>query len=231
MNIESLFKLTYGMYVVSSSKSGKLNGYISNTVFQVTAEPPQVAVACNKNNLTADFIQSSKAFSISILEKDASPEIIGKFGYKSGKDINKFENSNYVISKNNIPLLLDNAIAIIECELVNIFDTGSHLLFIGKVIDGEIKDVGKEPLTYAYYREVRKGKSPKNAPTYIPPEVKQTEGNELPLKYVCPVCGYEYDENQGDPKNGIQPGTAYNNLPDNWVCPVCGAAKNKFISK
>jgi len=118
MNIEAFFKLTYGLYVVSSASKGKLNGYVSNTVFQVTAEPPQIAIACSKNNLTTSFIEQSRVFSVSVLEKDANAEVIGTFGYKSGKEIEKFDNANYKTGKNGVPILLDNAIASFECEVV-----------------------------------------------------------------------------------------------------------------
>ena len=75
--------------IVCSGDKNKGNGFISNTVFQVTAEPAKFAVCCNKNNFTAEFIQKYRAFSVSVLNKNASSEIIGSFGYKSGKDFDK----------------------------------------------------------------------------------------------------------------------------------------------
>jgi rubredoxin len=83
-----------------------------------------------------------------------------------------------------------------------------------------------EPMTYAFYREIKGGKSPKTAPTYIQEDFKK-EVDKM-QKYKCTVCGYIYDPEQGDPDSGIKPGTLFENLPDNWVCPVCGADKSLF---
>ena len=82
MNIEAFFKISYGLYVVGSKSGNKLNGYISNTVFQVTADPPKFAISCSKNNFSAGIISESKAFSISVLERDTGANVIGTFGYK-----------------------------------------------------------------------------------------------------------------------------------------------------
>jgi flavin reductase (DIM6/NTAB) family NADH-FMN oxidoreductase RutF/rubredoxin len=231
MNIEAYFKISYGLYIVSSIRDGRKNGYISNTVFQVTAEPAQFAVACNKNNFTADLIQHSKVFSISVLERDPKPELISIFGYKSGKDLDKFSNIEFITGKTGAPILLENTIAWFECEVLKTIDVGSHLIFVGKVIDGDLIDGTREPLTYAYYREVKKGKSPKNAPTYI--AVKSSEEIQLNKnpEYDCSVCGYTFDSEKGDPARGIKPGTLFDELPDSWVCPICGAKKTEFIKK
>jgi flavin reductase (DIM6/NTAB) family NADH-FMN oxidoreductase RutF/rubredoxin len=233
MNIEAYFKITYGLYVVSSSDGNKLNGYISNTVFQVTADPAQFAIACSKNNFTTGIISKSRTFAISALKKDASAELIGIFGYKSGNDIDKFSRCNYKTGLTGAPVLLDDTIAWFECEVVHSLDVGSHILFIGKVIDGELLDPTGEPLTYAWYRESRNGKAPKNAPTYIDPE-KLSDKLQKPLtssfyKYECTVCGHIYDEELGEPEAGIAPGTRFENLPADWTCPVCGAEKADFI--
>jgi flavin reductase (DIM6/NTAB) family NADH-FMN oxidoreductase RutF/rubredoxin len=231
MNIDAYFKITYGLYVVSSFYDGKLNGYISNTVFQVTAEPPQFAVACNKNNLTVEMIQKSKVFSISALHKDYKIETMSTFGYKSGRDIEKFNNLKYKIGQTGAPILIEDSIAWFECEVVQTFDVGSHLLFIGKIVDGDIIDELKEPLTYAYFRETKKGKAPKNAPTYVSTEtIKSSQILERP-EYYCSACGYKYNPEKGDPDSGIAPGTRFEDLPENWVCPICGAEKADFVKK
>jgi flavin reductase (DIM6/NTAB) family NADH-FMN oxidoreductase RutF len=232
MNIEAYFKVTYGLYVVSSASGGKLNGYVSNTVFQVTAEPPQIAIACSKNNLTTSLIEQSKTFAISVLEKETSAEIIGSFGYKSGKDVDKFSNVKFKTGKTGAPILLDNAIAYFECEVVQVMDVGSHLLFIGKVVENDLLNDNAEPLTYAFYREVRKGKAPKNAPTYIDPEkLKPLLISDKVLEHYCTACGFIYHPEEGDPYSGIAPGTSFEDLPDTWVCPVCGAEKSDFAKR
>ena len=167
INYAAFFKVTYGLFIVSSGNMSKGNGFISNSVIQVTSEPPQFAVCCSKNNLTAEFIRNTGSFSISILEKSVKPETIGRFGYKSGKDINKLEGIPVKEGESGVPVVLEDTMATIECQLNQTVDVGTHLIFIGKVLDAEILKEGAEPMTYTYFREVRKGFAPKNAPTYV----------------------------------------------------------------
>jgi flavin reductase (DIM6/NTAB) family NADH-FMN oxidoreductase RutF/rubredoxin len=229
INFDFLFKITYGLYVVSTKSGDKMNGFISNTVFQVTAEPAQIAVVCSKNNYTAHLISESKILSISVLQKETSSETIRTFGYQSGKDVDKFAGVNYKIGKTGVPILTKDTIAWIECTVEQTLDVGTHIIFITKIVDGEIIDNSQEPLTYAYYHDVKKGKAPKNSPTYINPELIEHTLHALPSeKYKCSVCGYIYDPDNGDEANDIHPGIAFDELPDNYVCPICGADKNFF---
>src|SRR3989304_5633399 len=99
MNIEAFFKITYGLYIVTSKNENLFNGHISNTVFQVTAEPPQFAVCSNKDNLATDFINKSGVFAVSIIEQDVDLQYIGHYGFKTGKDFNKFQDVNYKLGK------------------------------------------------------------------------------------------------------------------------------------
>lgn len=221
INYEALFKISYGLYIVCSGDRSRGNGYISNTVFQVTSTPPCFAASCNKDNLTAEFIKETGAFSVSVLQQDASSEIIGKFGYKSGKDIDKLESSKVLYGDTGVPVVLDECIAFIECKVVNTIDVGTHLLFIGEMIRAEVIDDSKDPLTYLYYRRVKKGFSPKNAPTYIDKSKLETkEADATGKKYKCPDCGYIYDEAEENVK--------FDDLPDDWICPVCGTPKLDF---
>ncbi len=228
MNIEAFFNITYGLYIISSGDNEKNNGYIANTAFQVTAEPPQIAVACNKDNLTAQFIQQSRLFSISILNKETKTELFGRFGYQSGRDINKFENTGFIYGKSGVPIVTEDTIAWFECELTQTYDVGTHYLFIGRILDNEQLLNDADPLTYDYYRNVKKGKAPKNAPTYINEKDKKEEKSMEKKKYECAVCKYTYDPEVGDPDGGIASGTAFEDIPDDWVCPVCGASKEDF---
>lgn len=225
MNLKTFHKINYGMYVVSSKMDKKLNGQIANTVFQITSEPPAIAVCINKQNLTHKFIEKSKVFTVSILSKETPMKFIGHFGFKSGKNLNKFKDVNYKPGITGAPIVLDNSIGYLEAEVINKMDAGSHTLFVGKVINAEITKDG-EPMTYAYYHEVKGGKSPEKAPTYIKEENKK-EVSKM-AKYRCTVCGYVYDPEAGDPDSKIKPGTPFEELPDDWVCPVCGAGKDAF---
>jgi len=229
MNPEALFKITYGLYVVSTAVGNKRNGYVSNTVFQVTAEPARFAVACSKNNLTAEMIQKSGVFAFSVLKKDTRADVIGTFGYRSGKDIDKFEKFAFRSGPSGVPILTEDTLAWFACNVEQTMDVGSHLLFIGSLIDSELLDADGEPLTYAYYRDVKKGKAPKNAPTYIDPE--KLKSAAAGATYICTACGYEYDPAKGDPEHGIPPGTKFEDLPDDWVCPACGTEKDGFVRK
>lgn len=166
MNPKTLHKVSYGVYIVSSVKEGKLNGQIANTIFQITSEPPTVAISINKQNLTHEFINSSKVFSISILSKDTPLRFIGNFGFKSGREVDKFQEVKYQVGKTGAPIVLENTLAYLELEVVDSLDVGTHTIFIGKVVEAEILSED-EPMTYAYYHEVKRGTSPKTAPTYI----------------------------------------------------------------
>ena len=228
MNPKALYSLSYGMYIVCSISGEKKNGQIANTLFQVTAEPLQIAVSINKENLTHEYIEKSGCFSVSVLSQDTPMKFIGNFGFKSGRDFDKFEDINYKIGKLGVPIVTDNSVAYMEAEVVDKIDAGTHTIFIGKVVDAEILNDDK-PLTYEYYHKIKGGFSPKAAPTYSG-KISNKEKNEVGKmeKYVCKVCGYVYDPEKGDPDNGIEPGTSFEKLPDNWVCPVCGAGKEEF---
>jgi flavin reductase (DIM6/NTAB) family NADH-FMN oxidoreductase RutF/rubredoxin len=222
ISFEALFKISYGLYIVSSGDKTRGNGFISNTVFQVTAEPPRFAVCCNKNNYTAEFIRKYGAFSVSVLAQSASSEIFCKFGYKSGRDFDKMTGTTVKYGDTGVPVVLDESIAYFECKVVQTTDTGTHLLFIGELVNALLIDDSEEPLTYSYYRQVKKGVAPKNAPTYID-KSKFENKSDIPdlKKYRCPVCGHIYNDSVEKVK--------FTDLPDTWLCPVCGSEKSDFI--
>ncbi len=228
-DFEAYFKISYGLYVISTEHNGRQNGYIGNTVFQVTAEPAKLAISCSKDNFTTNLIEQSGKFSASVLSQNAKSELIGTFGYKSGKDTNKFENFKFVNSANNCPILIEDALAWFECKVVDKFDVGTHYIFIGEVIDYDLMESDDLPLTYSYYRAVKKGKAPKNAPTYQKADAQTAQ--EPTQNWVCPACSYIYDQIVGDPDSGIAPGTAFEDIPEDWECPVCGLSKSDFILK
>ena len=230
MNNRAFHKVSYGVYVVSSVKDGKLNGQIANTVFQITSDPPTIAISINKQNLTHEFIEKSKVFSVSILSVDAPMTLIGNFGFKSGRDVEKFSDVKYEIGTTGAPILKEYAVAFVEARVKNSLDVGTHTLFIGEVANADVLN-DAEPMTYAFYHTIKGGKSPKTAPTYIK-EDKNTEDKPKESakmkKYRCIICGYIYNPEEGDPDSGISPGTPFEDIPDDWVCPVCGATKDNF---
>ena len=224
MNTKAFFKMSYGLYVVSSMDGEKYNGQIANAVVHVTAEPAQFMVGLNKKNLTSEYINKSKKFSISVLSEETPLQFIGLFGFKSGRDLNKFESINFKAGISDVPIVLDNTLSYFECEVMQSIDVGSHILYIGKVVEAEVVAEG-EPMTYAYYHKIKGGKTEKNAPTY---QEEKSEGGNKMDKYRCTVCGYIYDPEKGDPDSGIAPGTKFEDIPDDWVCPVCGVDKSSF---
>lgn len=229
MNKSALQKCSYGVYVVSTQYEGKLNGQIANTACQITSDPPTISVSLNKANLTHDLIIKSRVFSISVLSEEATMQFIGRFGFKSGRDIEKFDGVNYKKGVTSAPIVLDYATSYIECELIDSMDVATHTIFVGRIVDAEMVSDSK-PMTYEFYHQVKGGKSPKTAPTYIAAdETVKTEKEEKKMaSYTCSVCGYVYNPAEGDSTAGIAPGTAFEDLPDSWVCPVCGAPKSEF---
>lgn len=226
MNPVALYKISYGLYIISSKSGDKFNGQIANTVNQVTATPEQIAIALNKENLTHDYILESKVFSASVLTTEAPMSLIGQFGFKSGREIDKFNNVEYRIGKTGSPIVTEHSLAFLEAELVNSMDVGTHTIMVGKVIDADVLN-DLEPMTYAYYHWVKGGKSPKNAPTYQA-HLEEPAATASSDQYKCQICGYIYDPEKGDPDNGVSPGTTFADVPASWVCPICGAPKEKF---
>lgn len=219
MDRKALRNISYGLYIVCSKKGDKWNGQIANTIIQITSDPVTIAVSINKENLTHQYLQDSKVFSVSVLTREVSMKTIGHFGFKSGKDIDKFKDLNCDTGVTRTPLIKENTISCLEAEVIDSVKVGTHTIFVGKLLDARIVGEG-EPMTYTYYHQVKKGKAPKTAPTY------QAEAKER--KYTCTVCGYIYEPKEGDPENGISPSTSFESIPEDWVCPICGAGKNAF---
>lgn len=171
MDKRALLKISYGMYAVSSGKDSRCNSQIANTVFQITSEPETIAVAINKKNYTHSLMQESRVFSVSILSKDTPLKFIGIFGFMCGRDVDKFEGVNYKIGTTGARIVIDHAVAYLEAEVIGEFDAGTHTIFIGKLVGAELLN-NQEPMTYAFYREIKGGTTPQTAPTYV------TKGSE-----------------------------------------------------
>jgi len=165
MNTKALHMISYGLYVIGSRKGDRINGQICNTVVQVSSEPPIISVCINKENLTHEYIEDSGIFSASILAQDTPLNLIGRFGFKSGRDIDKFDGINYKLGETQAPIVLDNTLAYIEAKVINSVDVGTHTIFIGDLVDAEVIAEG-EPMTYAYYHLVKRGTTPKTAPSF-----------------------------------------------------------------
>ncbi len=224
MDPKALHKISYGLYIVASKKGDRLNGQIANTAFQISNDPPTIAVSINKQNLTNEYIRDSKVFAVSVLAQEAPLALIGQFGFKSGRETDKFAGVSYRLTPGGVPYVTGHTLAWLEAEVIQEVDAGTHNIFIGKVRAAEVLKEGI-PMTYAYYHQVKRGSVPQTAPVYTP---KKDERSVSMDKYVCTVCGYVYDPLLGDPENDIPPDTPFEKLPDDWTCPVCGAGKEEF---
>ncbi len=167
MNSNIFRKLSYGVYVVSTWDNGRPTGCTANSAMQITSSPATIAISINHDNYTNQCIAESGRFALSILSEDSEPSIIGTFGFMSGRDVNKFEKVQYSV-ENYMPVVTDSC-GYIVCNVIDKMETATHTVFLGEVVGGDVFG-DKEPMTYAYYHKVVKGKSPKNAPTYLPEE-------------------------------------------------------------
>lgn len=212
MNINpfAFHKLSYGVYIISTLDGERPTGCTANSAMQITSEPATIAISINHNNYTNSCIQKTGKFAISILAEDSAPDIIGTFGFQSGKNADKFASVAHRMVC-GLPVVED-ACAYIVCEVIDKMETETHTVFLGKVLDSDMLKKSNS-MTYAYYHSVIKGKSPKNAPTYI----KEEETPSAEAKYVCSVCGYVYE---GE--------TPFEDLPDDWKCPICKQPKSVF---
>lgn len=217
MNSKVLRTLSYGVYIVSTMDGERPTGCTANSAMQITSSPATIAVSINHDNYTNHCIDASGLFAVSILAETSAPSLIGHFGFQSGREVNKFDTVSFEM-KSGVPIITDSC-GYIVCKVINKMETSSHTVFLGEVIDGDVL-LSAPSMTYAYYHNVIKGKSPKTAPTYIPEEESAASApteNISASKWVCSVCGYIYD---GD--------TPFEELPDDFVCPLCKQPKDKF---
>ena len=194
----AMFKLSYGLFVLTAREGDKDNGCIVNTVSQLTDKPKRVTVAVNKANYTHDMILRTGAFNASILTQDAPFELFKYYGFQSGRDVNKFEGADMPRMANGIVYVNGFTNAVIAAKVTQAIDCGTHTLFIAEVT--ELKSLSNDrSVTYQYYFDHIK---PKPAPA--PAEKKG---------FVCKICGYVYE---GD------------TLPEDFICPLCKHGAEDF---
>lgn len=195
---EAMFKLSYGLFVLTAHENGKDNGCIINTAAQITDNPKRISIAVNKSNLTCEMIERTKKFTVSVISTDATFDIFKRFGFVSGRETDKFAGHNdHYRTENGTYFICEGTNAYISCAVTEIIDCGSHMLFISDVTEAEtLSDVPSA--TYQYYFDHIKPK----------PEVpKKKKG------YVCKICGYVYEGEE---------------LPPDFVCPLCKHGAEDF---
>lgn len=226
MDKSAFFTLNYGVYIISSRDSeGNYAGCIANTFQQITAEPLQVSVALNKENCTTQCILETKKFTASVLTESATMDQIGTFGFRSSKETNKFESVPFKTNNDDIPAVTHNVAAIFYVNVKNTVDVGSHIIFIGEVEDAEVVSNDK-PMTYDYYHNVLRGKTPPKASSYNADDAaantsnsnsnSKTEsenGYQKRIGWRCTLCGYIVEAEE---------------LPPDFTCPICGVSRDMF---
>ena len=223
MDAKAMFSFSYGLYVVSANDGENVGACLINTALQVTGDPLQVAVTLNKQNHTTQVVKAAEHFTLTVVSKTADMPFIGRFGFKSSADVDKFEGITTKTSLLFDPYTPEHACAMVCCAVVNTIDLGTHVMFIGEVCDAErVSD--EEPMTYAYYHQVKGGKTPPKASSFLPdaadaplpadaPAEAAAEPGRPKVAWRCTVCGHMVYEDE---------------LPDDFACPVCGVGKDMF---
>lgn len=199
MDNKALYDLTYGVFMLSAKEGDKVNGCIINTGIQVASNPARIAISCINANLTCEYIKKSKVFTLTVLDQSCTFQTISHFGMQSGRNVNKFEDFECPSDINGLPYLGWQSCAVISCHVVEMFDLGSHTLFVAE-IDDAVKLSDNMPLTYAFYQNNLKPKSPKvNSERKIVAWKCKIcgyvfEGSELPKDFICPVCGHDVSD-------------------------------------
>lgn len=209
MDTAILTKLSYGVYVTSTMDGDRPTGCITNSIMQITASPATIAVSVNHDNYTNMCIQKTGKFAFSVLTENADSTLIGTFGFQSGATANKFDSVPFQMAE-GVPVLKDGC-GYVVCKVIDKLETATHTIFLGEVIDADLYN-SDSPMTYAYYHQVVKGKSPKNAPTYLL-ETETPAPPSTTKKFVCQVCGYVHEGDE---------------FPEGFKCPVCGRDSDNF---
>ena len=204
MNNKAFFKLSYGLYVVSSSCDGKDSACIANTFVHVTSEPARVCITLNKNNYTTSLIENSCVYNVGVLLDDIDMDVIRRFGFQSGKDVNKFDGIDYEVDCQNIKQITEGIAASFSVKVISMTDVGTHIMFVGDVIDCKVINEG-EVLTYANYHNKKNGTTPKNASSY--------QADTSKHGWRCTVCGFILEADE---------------LPEDFICPVCKQPASVF---
>ena len=200
MNQKAMYRLSYGLFVLTTRIGEKDNGCIINTAAQVTSSPNRISITVNKDNLTHDMIRCSGAFNLSVLSEKAGFEIFRHFGFQSGRTADKFE--GYTACKrsaNGLCYITGGTNAFFSARVEQTIDLGTHTMFIASVEDMEVLSADPSA-TYAYYQASIKPK----------PEQK---GSQEKTVWRCTVCGYVYEGGE---------------LPSDFVCPLCRHPASDF---
>ncbi len=195
----AMFKLSYGLFVLTARDGEKDNGCIINTVMQITDNPKRISIAVNKANLTHDMIDKTGCFNVSVLTTEAPFSLFEHFGFQSGREVDKLEGYAHVQrAENGLYYLTQYSNAFISAKVIQATDYGTHTVFVADVVEARVLSHAPS-LTYDYYFANIKPK-----PQPVAPDKKG---------YVCKICGYVYE---GD------------TLPEDFICPLCKHGAEDF---
>lgn len=199
MNKKAMYNLTYGLFVLTTKLGERSQGCIINTAMQVTTTPNRITITVNKQNLTHDVLMYTKVFNLSVLSEQADFSVFQRFGFQSGRDVDKLAGYAHVkAAANGMPYVTEGTNAYLSGKVIETVDLGTHTLFIADVTDGDV--LSEVPsVTYAYYQSHIKPKPEKKA--------------EDKTGYRCRICGYVHEGEE---------------LPEDFVCPICKHGASDF---
>lgn len=200
MDTNALFKISYGLYVLTAHENGKDNGCIINTVMQVTSDPCMIAIAVNKQNYTNEMISRTRKFNVSTLAEGVSFDLFKRFGFQSGKDVNKFSDFyNTKRSPNGVLYITENTNSFMSAYVQQEIDLKTHTMFIAQLVEAEcLSDI--PTVTYDFYQK------------HIKPQPKK-QPDSLKKGWRCKICGYIYEGED---------------LPKDFICPLCKHGAQDF---
>ena len=225
-DMTALFKIGYGLYVVTSNDGKKDNGFICNTVMQLTSSPARVSVTINKANYSHETIKATGKMNVNCLTTSTPFSVFENFGFRSGRDADKFEGLDVKHSENGLAVLTENLNAYISLEVEQYLDLDSHGMFICKVTDAEVVD-NSESMTYAYYHaNVKPKPQPQKKKGFVCKICGYIhEGDELPEDFICPICKHPASDFEpievSNSDNNINNIKEENNMVK-YKCKVCG---------
>ena len=203
MDNKAMYKLSYGLFVLTAKEGEKDSGCIINTAIQAASSPNQISICVNKANYTHDMIMNTREFTVSVISQKASFDLFKHFGFQSGRDVNKFENFDKCArGANGILYITEGTNAFISVKVDKTEDLGSHTMFVGEITDMEVLSDDRSA-TYEYYMENIKPK----------PQPAAEEKKEGKVVWVCRICGYVYEGEE---------------LPEDFICPICKHPASDF---
>lgn len=188
---EAMYKLTYGLFVLTTTDGQKQNGCIVNTVSMITDNPKRITVFVNKANYSEQLLREGKIFNVSVLTEKAPFDIFRQFGFVSGRDVDKFADKAYETTENGLYYISDCANAVLSAKVVDYYDYDTHTLFVAEVTEAK-KLSNDKSVTYEYYQQ------------NIKPSPAAAQAK--PKGWVCKICGYVHEEET---------------LPPDFICPWC----------